>query len=104
MKKILALLLAVLMVASFAACKTDTSEEPESSKPAESMDPLKEWPSIPAGTVLQFWHAMGGANGAALDLVVAKFNEENEFGITVEATFQGGYTDLHTKLVSALQG
>ena len=103
MRKILALLLAVLMVASFAACKTG-NEEPDASKPADSMEPAKEWPEIPDGTVLQFWHAMSGANGAALDLVVAKFNEENEFGITVEATYQGGYTDLHTKLVSALQG
>jgi len=105
MKKILALLLAVMLVVSFAACKTDSNEEPEGTeKPMDSMEPAKEWPAIPDGTVLQFWHGMSGPNGEAVDLLIAKFNEENEFGITVEGTYQGGYGDLHTKLVAALQG
>lgn len=104
MRKILALLLAVLMVASFAACKTSKTEEPGTENPDASMEPAKEWPAIPEGTVLKFWHGMSGPNGEAVELLIAKFNEENEFGITVEGTFQGGYSDLHTKLVSALQG
>ena len=105
MKKILALLLAVMLVVSFAACKTESNEEPEGTeKPMDSMEPAKEWPAIPDGTVLKFWHAMSGPNGEAVDLLIAKFNEENEFGITVEGTYQGGYGDLHTKLVAALQG
>lgn len=103
-KKIIALLLAVLMIASFAACKTDGGDKEDETKPPSSVAPVKEWPEIPAGTVLQFWHAMGGANGEALQLVVDKFNAENTLGITVETTFQGGYTDLHTKVVAALQG
>ncbi|MCD6321768.1 MAG: ABC transporter substrate-binding protein [Clostridiales bacterium] len=103
-RKIIALLLAVLMIVSFAACKKDDSGETAGDKPAASVAPAKEWPEIPAGTVLQFWHAMGGANGDALQLVVDKFNTENPYGITVEATYQGGYTDLHTKVVASLQG
>ena len=81
-----------------------TVEKLQSDKPDASVAPAKEWPAIPAGTVLQFWHAMGGANGDALQLVVDKFNTENTMGITVEATYQGGYTDLHTKVVASLQG
>lgn len=103
-RKIIALLLAVLMIASFAACKTDKDAETPDDKPMESVEPVKEWPAIPEGTVIQFWHAMGGANGDALQLVVDKFNDENTLGITVETTFQGGYGDLHTKLVASLQG
>jgi len=104
-RKIIALLLAVLMIASFAACKTDSGDTTTpTDKPINSIEPAKVWPEIPAGTVLQFWHAMGGANGDALQLVVDKFNAENTFGITVEATYQGGYGDLHTKIVASLQG
>jgi multiple sugar transport system substrate-binding protein len=104
-KRILAILLAVLMVASFAACKKDDGGDATATpEPSVSVEPVKEWPEIPAGTVLQFWHGMSGANGEALDLLVNKFNSENEFGITIEATYQGGYTDLHTKIVAALQG
>ena len=36
---------------------------------------------IPEGTTISFWHAMGGVNGEALDYLVNKFNEENEYGI-----------------------
>ena len=44
---------------------------------------------IPEGTTISFWHAMGGVNGEALDYLVNKFNEENEFGITVDSQYQG---------------
>ncbi len=37
------------------------------------------------GTTITFWHSMGGVNGEAMDTLVKKFNEENEYGITVDA-------------------
>jgi len=103
-RKFIALLLAVLMIASFAACKTDGGDTTPDENPVESVEPAKEWPEIPAGTVLQFWHGMSGGNGDALQIVIDKFNAENTLGITVEGTYQGGYGDLHTKVVAALQG
>ena len=36
-------------------------------------------------TTISFWHSMGGVNGQAIDTLVQKFNDENEYGITVEA-------------------
>lgn len=59
---------------------------------------------IPEGTTITFWHAMGGVNGEALDYLVNKFNEENEFGIQVDSQYQGNYDDSINKLKSAQMG
>ena len=59
---------------------------------------------IPEGTTITFWHAMGGVNGEALDYLVNKFNEENEYGITVDSQYQGSYDDAINKLKSAQLG
>ena len=45
------------------------------------------------GTEITFWHSMGGVNGEAIDELVSRFNEENEYGITVVSEFQGEYDD-----------
>ena len=52
----------------------------------------------------QFWHSMGGVNGEALQTLVDKFNSENEYGITVDAQYQGEYDDTINKLKSAQIG
>lgn len=51
-------------------------------------------------TTISFWHSMGGVNGQAIDTLVQKFNDENEYGITVEAEYQGSYDDALNKLKS----
>lgn len=55
-------------------------------------------------TTISFWHSMGGVNGKAIDTLVQKFNDENEYGITVEAEYQGSYDDALNKLKSAQIG
>lgn len=55
-------------------------------------------------TTISFWHSMGGVNGQAIDTLVQKFNDENEYGITVEAEYQGRYDDALNKLKSAQIG
>ncbi len=57
-----------------------------------------------SGTTISFWHSMGGVNGQAIDTLVEKFNNENEYGITVEAQYQGAYDDSLNKLKSAQIG
>jgi multiple sugar transport system substrate-binding protein len=83
MKKLLALLLSVTLLFTLAGCGSSVEGDPND-------------------VTIQFWHAMSGPNGEAVDYLVEKFNAENEYGITVEATYQGGYGDLHQKLVGAL--
>ncbi len=56
------------------------------------------------GTTITFWHSMGGVNGEAMTCLVDKFNAENEYGITVEAVYQGAYDDTINKLKSAQIG
>ena len=56
------------------------------------------------GTTITFWHSMGGVNGQAIDTLVKKFNDENEYGITVDAQYQGSYDDSLNKLKSAQMG
>lgn len=56
------------------------------------------------GTTIEFWHSMGGVNGEALEYLVNTFNEENEYGITVNAQYQGEYDDTINKLKSAQIG
>lgn len=56
------------------------------------------------GTTISLWHSMGGVNGQAIDTLVQKFNDENEYGITVEAEYQGSYDDALNKLKSAQIG
>lgn len=55
-------------------------------------------------TTISFWHSMGGVNGQAIDTLVQKFNDENEYGITVEAEYQGSYDDALNNLKSAQIG
>lgn len=56
------------------------------------------------GTTITFWHSMGGVNGEAMTALVDKFNQENQYGITVEAVYQGSYDDAINKLKSAQIG
>lgn len=57
-----------------------------------------------SGTTIEFWHSMGGFNGEALTYLIDKFNNENEYGITVNAEYQGEYDDAINKLKSAQIG
>ncbi len=83
-KKLLLLAIAIVLVVSlFAGCEKK--------------------PAVAENVEIHFWHAMGGGLGETLEEVCAMFNETNEYGITVIPTYQGGYSDLHAKVVAALQ-
>lgn len=49
---------------------------------------------------IEFWHGMNNKQQDALIALTDKFNAENEYGITVNLTNQGGYSDLSTKLTA----
>ncbi len=38
----------------------------------------------PTGQTITYWHEWDGAQGEAIDLIIADFNDNNEWGITVE--------------------
>ena len=120
LKKLLVLTLTILLVFSlFVGCTpnkdpedeasvTDPTDEPamETDEVEATKEPVKEPETldIPKGTAINFWHAMSGADGEAVDFLIAKFNETNEYGIEVVATFQGKYGDLDRKMIAVLSG
>lgn len=112
-----AILSAVMVLGTLAGCgtKPESVENPQVQK--DSTETGTDVPGVEnaseitamdenqlAGTKIVFWHAMGGVNGEALDYLVQKFNEENEYGITVVSEYQGSYDDAINKLKSAQLG
>lgn len=120
-KRLLTLLLtATMLVGSLAGCgSTENAEQDAAPVEAQektadagaNVEAVENAEEITAmdentlnGTTITFWHAMGGVNGEALDYLVKKFNDENEYGITVVAEYQGSYDDSINKLKSAQLG
>lgn len=54
---------------------------------------------------IDFWHSMSGELGEVLGDIVNDFNQSigKEKGITVEATYQGGYIDAKAKVMASLK-
>src|SRR5258708_7603849 len=89
----LAIIAAVMVVAS--ACSGAASPAP----PLTPAD-IELWGSPIA---LPLWHPQPGANAAALQSMVDRFNSTNGKGITVTLQYQGSYTQLYQKNLSAIQ-
>lgn len=101
-KRFVSLLLAGAMVMSLVGCgetatKETTDNTSEGTYEMASVEEAKD-------AEITFWHSMGGVNGEALESLVDKFNEENEYGIKVTSVYQGEYDDSLTKLKSAQIG
>jgi multiple sugar transport system substrate-binding protein len=104
MRKVLTLLLSVGLVFGLAACAEETPTTPVApttpTTPTTPAEPASR--KLPTGVTVEFWHSMSGPNGQAVQYLVDRFNAENEYGITVNATYQGGYGDAHQKVTAAL--
>ncbi|MGQ9909426.1 MAG: extracellular solute-binding protein [Candidatus Flexifilum sp.] len=48
----------------------------------------------PSGQTVVYWHQFSGAQATTIDALIARFNETNEFGITVTGIPQGNYNDI----------
>ena len=112
-KKIISVILAGTIMGTLAGCggnKTTETENKTEGKTEETQqtEVTEEFSMADAsevdGTEISFWHSMGGVNGQAIDTLVKKFNDENEYGITVKAQYQGEYDDSLNKLKSAQIG
>lgn len=106
-KKIISVILAGTMImGTLAGCggNKTTGTEDKKEDAAQSEEFSMADASEVDGTEISFWHSMGGVNGQAIDELVQKFNDENEYGITVKAQYQGEYDDSLNKLKSAQIG
>lgn len=52
----------------------------------------------PTGQTVTWWHNHRGTREEKLQAIVDQFNNENPYGITVEAVNQGGYGDIRDKM------
>jgi multiple sugar transport system substrate-binding protein len=56
----------------------------------------------PSGQTVTWWHNHSGAREERLIELIAEFNENNPWGITLEASNQGSYDDIYAKIVAGL--
>jgi len=86
MKKVLALVLAGAMMLSLLSFTAFAAEDPY---------------AVTEPITIQWWHSHEEQFSGLIDGMLKKFQEQNPL-ITVEATYQGSYTDINTKLMSAV--
>ncbi|MCC6442022.1 MAG: ABC transporter substrate-binding protein [Armatimonadetes bacterium] len=76
------------------------------SQPTDSNAPApeaKNGTGASAPVTLTFWHTQTKENAQALDEMVQEFNRTNGKGITIKAEYQGKYSELYRKVMSAIQ-
>ncbi len=56
----------------------------------------------PSGATVVWWHQHSGSREAFLNEIIADFNANNPWGITVEASNQGGYGDIYNKMIAGI--
>ena len=54
------------------------------------------------GKVVKFWHNHTNGREEHLTSIVKEFNANNEYGIVVEASYEGGYGDIYDKVSNGI--
>lgn len=52
---------------------------------------------------INLWHVWPGTLGTAFSQLLADFNASNEFGVRINATYEGNYNELYEKVGAALE-
>ena len=112
-------LLALMLVAAlvFAGCaappaaapaaddgaRAEDSGEMADDEMAEGDDMAMDWEGVdPSGQEVIFWYQHTRDREEALQQIIADFNANNEYGITVVAEYQGGYGDIFNKMLNVI--
>ena len=106
MKRIIAMILALVCVLSLAACGGSEPAPAATEAPAAPAAPAApeapaEAPKSELGTKpveIVFWHCASDDVGPLMDKYIADFNANNEYQITVKPIYQGQYSDATTAL------
>ena len=98
-----AFVLCVIFVTA-AGCSPATIPSLQPESPQGSSDHSDDaWANVdPSGQSINFWHQHRGDRAEALDALVAEFNASNEYGITMEASHQGDYGQIFSKMLTLL--
>jgi len=107
MKKLIAMLLALVMVLSLAACG-GSEPAPAATEAPAAAPAATEAPAEPVKSELGtkpveivFWHCASDDAGPLMEKYINEFNANNEYQITVKPVYQGQYSDA-TKLLSTM--
>ncbi|MBN2470870.1 MAG: extracellular solute-binding protein [Anaerolineae bacterium] len=100
-------LLAILVVVGmlFGGASLFAQGSPVTSTFGLPVEPAVEGPLAgvdPAGQRITYWHQHTGDRLTVFDAQVARFNAENPWDITVDATNQGDYTATYTKMLAGI--
>ena len=83
---------------------TNSTSSAETTSVSESTSATESSVAVDDGSIqsctIEFWHAMNNKQEEELTALTNKFNETNEYGITVNLTNQGAYSDLSSKLTA----
>jgi multiple sugar transport system substrate-binding protein len=64
---------------------------------------MMDWEDVdPSGQEVVFWHQHSGSREEELQQIIADFNANNEWGIAVNAEYQGGYGDIFNKMINVI--
>lgn len=104
MRKLLILLVVMAMAIPMMAVQAqddkgfvstfDLPTEPATEGPLAGVDPT--------GATVVWWHQHTGAREQFLADIIATFNAQNPWGITVEASNQGSYADIYNKMIAGI--
>lgn len=100
-RKLLSLVLAFAMVLTMVACggSGGSGSKDTSGSTASGDEPAY----VTAPITIDFWHTFGsGTQAEYMTDAVKRFNETNEYGITVNATYIGGYGTLRSQLTTSI--
>lgn len=103
------LIVLVIALSALSACAFQPSPEPskpqieEVQKTGKPRLPEDPWANVdPSGQAVVFWHPHTGGREAALKEIIEAFNAANGWGITVEAEYQGRYSEIFDKMLVVL--
>ncbi len=101
----LGLLLTLVIVLGIAISGISAQDGAEFRNTFDLVGPAEEGPLAgvdPSGATVTYWHQHSDAREERLNELVAQFNEENPWGIAVEASNQGGYPEIYQKVIAGL--
>jgi peptide/nickel transport system substrate-binding protein len=113
-KWIYLLAVAVLVIPSIlTACAPTAAPAPTTAPVAEEPTTAPVAPEVPvvagpyedvdpSGATLLWWHQHTRERQEGLNQMVEEFNQSNEWGITVQAEYAGGYPEIYDKMIAAI--
>ena len=98
LRKLTAILLGMAMLVALTACGGKSSGGASSSDDSSDKETAAQ---VEGPVTIEFWHTLSGEAETALLEMIDEFNTNNEYGITVNGTYQGSYEKNLSKVVAS---